>query len=219
MNNTNDQKIPTFRSRIVDVPNQDSKGNYRYTDYRYEVDKRTGEVTDVAYHGDMDQATAELFQKVCSMSIVFGDFFDRTVYDIRVPSLGGNPGQNELRKYGLSFGKINMLIEYELIAPNYNTWYEYKACILDTEKNVANPFQHQGRNWILKPSPERPESNEFRLNGVQLSHVGFQLFHIVEQIPAQQYTKDLKGFFEKQNLQMAEVIIRDRNTGWHIVQR
>ena len=169
--------------------------------------------------GDMDQSTAELFQKVCSMSVVFEDFFDKSVYDIRVPSLGGDPGQNDLQKYGLSFGQINMLIEYELIAPNYSTQYSYQTCILDKEKNVANSFRHQGRYWILKPSPERSESNEFRLKGVQLSYVGFQLFHIVEQIPAQQYSKDLKEFFEKQNLQMAEVIIRDRNAGWHIVQR
>ena len=55
MNNTNDQKIPTFRARIVDVPNQDTKGNYRYTDYRCETDKRTGEVTDARYYDDWYQ--------------------------------------------------------------------------------------------------------------------------------------------------------------------
>ena len=169
--------------------------------------------------GDMDQETAELFQRLCSMSVALEDLFDESIYDLRVPSLGGKPGQNDLQKYGLSFEQILMLIEYDLVTPNYETQYGYKSCILDTKENVGNPFRHQGRYWILKPSPERIESNEFRLAGVTLSYVGIQLFRIIEQIPTQQYTNDLKEYFEKQQLELVEVSIEKRgeNIEWHFI--
>ena len=169
--------------------------------------------------GELDQETAELFQRLCSMSVVFGDLHDKSVYDIRVPSIGGNPGQNDLKKYGLSFREINILIDYELIAPNYSTRYDYQACILDTQKNAASLFQHQGRYWILKPTPERPEKSGFMLYGVQLSYIGSQLFHIVEQIPTHQYTNDLKEYFKTQQLEMVEVSIvrKGQNIGWRII--
>ena len=171
--------------------------------------------------GDMDQSMAKLFQRLCSMSVVIETLVDKSIYDIRVPSMGRDPGLNHLQKYGLSFQQITMLIEYELIAPTYGTRKDYKTCILDKEKNVADPFRHQGRYWILKPIPERSEKSGFMLGGVQLSYVGSQLFHIVEQIPTQQYTKDLKEFFAKQQLEMTEVSIerRGQNIGWRIIQR
>ena len=169
--------------------------------------------------GNMDQETAELFQRLCSMSVVSGNFINKNVYDIRVLSMYGDPGQNDLQKYGLSFRQINMLIEYDLVAPNFDTQYSYKSCILDKEKNAANPFRHQGRYWILEPTPEQPEKREFMLAGVQLSSVGIQLFHIVDQIPTQQYTNDLKEYFNRQQLEMIEVAIRrsGQNIGWQII--
>ena len=50
--------------------------------------------------GDMDQSMAELFQRVCSMSVVLEDIYDKNVYDVRVPSIGRDPGQNELKNTG-----------------------------------------------------------------------------------------------------------------------
>ncbi len=171
--------------------------------------------------GNMDQPIAELFQRVCSMSVVLEDIYDKNVYDVRVPSIGRDPGQSELKKYGLSFRQISMLIEYDLIVPNFSTWHDYQKCILNKERNVVDPIRHQGRYWILKPSPERLDSNEFKLDGVQLSYVGFQLSHIIEQIPTRQYTEDLKEFFAKNQLEMTEVSIerREQNIGWRIIQR
>lgn len=158
--------------------------------------------------GNMDQDIAELFQRFCSMSVVLENLFDKSIHDIRVPALDKNPGQNELQEYGLNFGEILMLIEYDLVVPDHNTWYDYQPCIWDKKKDEGYPFQHQGQYWVLEPSPEQVEKNELRLSGVKLSHVGSQLFHIIEQIPTQQYTKDLKEFFAKQQLQMVEVSIQ-----------
>ena len=167
--------------------------------------------------GNMDQGTAELFQRLCSMSVVLEDLVDKRIHDLRVSSLGGKPGQNDLRKYGLDFSQINMLIEYDLVTPNFNTLYGYQSCILDMKENAANPFRHQGRYWILKPFPEHPKKNGFRLSGVQLSSVGSQLFHIIEQIPTQQYTNDLKEYFKTQQLEMVEVSIEKGGQRWHFI--
>ena len=169
--------------------------------------------------GDMDQETAELFQRLCSMSVVCGDFVDKRAFDIRVPSLDGDPGQNHLQKYGLNFDQILMLIEYDLVTPNYKTQYDYKSCILEKEKNVANPFQYQERYWILKPFAEQEKKNEFQLSGVTLSYIGSQLFHVVEQIPAHQYTNDLKEYFTKQQLEMVEVLMEKKgeDIGWRFI--
>ena len=169
--------------------------------------------------GNMDQTIANLFQKLCSVCIVLEIPFEKDILDIRVPAIGGDPGQNSLSKYGLSFDNLNKLHEYGLIISDYNSRSDYKISIMDKKNQVALPFRHQGQHWILKPSPERPESNEFRINGVGLSNVGKELFHIVKQIPMPQFTQDLKEFFEKQNLQMGEVVIQKANTGWIVIRR
>ena len=169
--------------------------------------------------GEMDQTIATLFQKLCSVCVVLEVPFQKRVFDIRVPSAGGNPGQNSLSKYGLSYDNLNKLHEYGLIISDYNSYFPYQMSIMNKDNQVAIPFRHQGQHWVLKPSPERPESNEFRVNGVALSNVGQELFHIVNPIRTPQFIQDLKEFFEKQNLQMGKVVIQKQNTGWIVIQR
>ena len=41
LNNTDNQNYPTFKARIVETPDQDVEGNYRTTDCRVVVNKRT----------------------------------------------------------------------------------------------------------------------------------------------------------------------------------
>ncbi len=154
--------------------------------------------------GDMDRRTADLFQKLCSVCIVLGVPVEKVIIDIRVPAVGGNPGQNSLSKYGLSFKNLNILNEYGLIISDYNSYNDYHLSIANKNNRVTIPFQYQERFWVLKPSTERAEGNEFRVPGVRLSNVGQKLFHIVEQIPTPQFTQELKEFFKKQNLQMLE---------------
>ena len=154
--------------------------------------------------GDMDRRTADLFQKLCSVCIVLGVPVEKVIIDIKVPAIGGNPGQNSLSKYGLSFKNLNILNEYGLIISDYNSYNDYHLSIANKNNRVTIPFQHQERFWVLKPSTERAEGNEFRVPGVRISNVGQKLFHIVEQIPMPQFTQELKEFFKKQNLQMLE---------------
>lgn len=43
--------------------------------------------------GDMDQKTAELFQRLCSMSVVLENWVDKSILDIRIPSMGEIQGK------------------------------------------------------------------------------------------------------------------------------
>lgn len=153
----------------------------------------------------LDQNIAALFKKFCSVCIVYGVFGisnSEHVIDVRVPSLGGNPGSNVLSKYELGFNQLNLLNEYDLIISDYNSWYDYNLCIVNKNNPVLLPFQYQGKHWALLPLPDRDNKPEFRLSGVALSRVGRELFHIVDQDPIPEYTENLNKFFGGHKLQM-----------------
>lgn len=169
--------------------------------------------------GELDQDTAALFKKFCSACVVIrvsGIPNGEQVFDARVLSLGDDLGSNVPSKHGLGLNQLNILKEYSLITSGdiplatYSlvSVYDYNLCIEYEDNPVPSPFQHQGKYWILSPTPERDNTPEFRLSGVMLSRVGRELFHIVDQDPMPEYTEDLKKFFEEQNLKMIEVRIR-----------
>ena len=156
--------------------------------------------------GQLDQNAAALFKNLCSICVVLENPVDGYVFDARVPSLGGSAGNNSLRKYGLGFFCLNILNEYGLIIPDYNSWYEYNV-IPENETPPDSPrLWHQGRYWdLLIQSPL-----QFRVSGVELSRAGRELFHIVDQDPMPEYTEDLKKFFAQQNLQIVEFNIQNK---------
>ena len=163
---------------------------------------------------NLDQATAKLFQKLCSccvMSIMAGH-----ILDARVPSLGRNAGENALQPFGLSFGELNILNEHGLIISDYNSWYDMKLCIgipapgfdqQNTQQNsiLRAPFRFQDRNWVLAPSDQRELGSEFRVSGVALTQAGKELSKIVECEPVSEYHQALAGFFASKSLVMTEV--------------
>ena len=179
--------------------------------------------------GDMDQTVTVLFQKLCSIcvalenpfdnNIIDENPFDNDIIDIRVPSLGKNPGQNSLEKYGLSYRNLNILNEHGLIIADYNSWSLYQTAIVNRHNVIKLFFRYRGKYWVLMPSSERSESNEFKLYGVKLTNVGRELFHIVKQIHVQQYTQELKEYFKTQQLEIVEVAIErsGQNIGWRII--
>ncbi len=156
--------------------------------------------------GELDQNIAALFKKLCSACVVLGISNNEHIIDIRVPALGGNPGSNDLKKYGLNFSQLNLLNEYDLIISSYNSHSDYNLCIVNESNQILFSFQHQDKHWVLAPLPDwNQNSKEFRISGVSLSHVGRELFQIVDQDPMPEYTEDLKKFFTSQKLQMVEV--------------
>ena len=160
--------------------------------------------------GELDPITARLFKKLCSACIVLEVPGGSHVLDIRVPSLGGNAASNGLEKYGLSFGQLNILHEYGLIIADYNSWFDYRLCMVNKNKQVVLPFLHRGRSWALLPYPERAENHELKLSGVALSRAGRELFRVVDQDPMEDYTEALKKFFEGHKLQMLEINTRSK---------
>ena len=62
--------------------------------------------------GSLDQNIANFFVRLCSMCI-------SQFEDIRVPSMGGNAGNNALQEYGLDFATLNLLNEHGLIISDY----------------------------------------------------------------------------------------------------
>ena len=160
--------------------------------------------------GELNQNDATLFRKLCSICVILEIPTAGHILDVRVPSLGGNAGTNSLSKYGLGFDQLNILSEYGLIISDYNSWFNYQLCIANEDLPVVIPFRHQGRGWVLLPSPEQEKGKEFRLSGVKFSRVGRELFSIVDQDSMGDYTDDLKKFFARQSLQMVEIPSQDK---------
>ncbi len=156
--------------------------------------------------GELDQNIASLFKKLCSVCLVLGISNINHIIDIRVPSLSGNAGSNSLQKYGLGFDQLNLLNAFDLIISDYNSWRDYNLCIVNQNNTILISFRYQGKHWVLHPMLDwNISSNEFRVSGVALSHIGRELFQIVDQDSMPEYTEDLKEFFAKQHLQMVEV--------------
>ena len=157
---------------------------------------------------NLDQATATLFGRFCSVCVSIrpdGIHF----LDARVPSLGGSPGANALKEYGLGFYELNELNEHGLIISEYNSWNDSQICVgiqPDPELSlILIPFTFQGRYWVLEPKEPRNVNQEFRLWGVALTRAGQELSTIVDIEPMDKYMQALVKFFETQNLRMTEV--------------
>ncbi len=162
--------------------------------------------------GQLDQNVAILFKRLCSLCVVHGDPAGKEIFDARVPTLGGNPGSNVLRKYGLSYGKLNILNEYGLIISSYDSWYEYNLLTITDQPPFTLPLWHQGQYWGLFALPGWNKSQrKFKLAGVALSHAGCELFRLVDPDPMENYTEDLKKFLAEQNLQIREINIQNGN--------
>ena len=149
--------------------------------------------------GELDQNTAALFKKLCSVSAGLIDSTSGNIIGFKAIGLENNPlSLHTLEKYGLSVNVLNTLQEYGLTLDSDFTYWHFQKpyCRL----------RHQGRNWVVSPLPRNTEENqELNLYGVQFTSVARELFGLVDQDPMPEYTEDLKKFFAQQNLQMVEI--------------
>ena len=173
--------------------------------------------------GELDEKVAALFKELCSACVVMEfpltkprhiagakglDLYrdpKKNIFDMRVPSLGGDPGQGDLSKYGFGFSELNVLNEYGLITSIYNSSFEYNLFLNKEKFQPIISFRHQGKDWTLFSLPRRDKSQGFKWAGVELSQVGRELYSAVDQHPMDEYTEDLKKYFAGQKLQMVEV--------------
>ena len=114
---------------------------------------------------ELDQNTAALFKRLCSLCIVVENPDDRYIFDARVASLGDDAAQNALSKYGLSFDQLNVLNEYGLIISDYNSWHSYNVYRGNEDNLKFLLFQHQRKYWNLLPLPEEVKNQQFKLRG------------------------------------------------------
>ena len=167
--------------------------------------------------GELDQKVAQLFNRLCSYSIMFPTQSLR-LRDIRVCSLRNNTNSDPLYRFGFSSVELNILKEYNLITPNFHSWYPY-PCVLpkgkilqyffqnerlyikDRKEIFPMPFYHQKKYWVLK-SQNSSADMTLKIFGVALSTVGCELYHIVEPYNTKEYTQALKEYFHKQKLEM-----------------
>ena len=170
--------------------------------------------------GELSENAAILFKRLCSACVVMEfpatkkvpdmrvssrkDGYGQNIVDIRVPSLGGNPELDELSEYGLGFQALNILNEYGLIISAYNSSFEYNLLVDNKSWFPILELLHQEQRWILLPSGERDKIQGLKWRGIELSQVGRELFHIVDQNPMPEYTNALKTFLTGQNLTMTE---------------
>ena len=172
--------------------------------------------------GELDEKAAALFKELCSACVVMEfpltkprhiagvkglDLYrdpEKNIFDMRVPALGGDPGQGDLSKYGFGFSELNVLNEYGLITSIYNSSFEYNLFLNKENSLPIISFRHQGKDWILFSLPGRDKSQGFKWSGVELSQVGRELYSVVDQHSMDEYTEDLKKFLTEQDLTMVE---------------
>ena len=167
---------------------------------------------------DLDPSTAMLFRTLCSARLAFqigivGGYAENLGAEI-VLSLGGNASHNALEQFGLNYNILNVLNEYGLIIPEYDSSirHEFSTHVSEADgslQSISFAFRFQGRSWILIPAYQRQGKQSVELGGVILSISGMELARFVAPEPMPEYEKAVVDFLQQNNLRMVEV---DPNT-------
>lgn len=164
--------------------------------------KGTTSVKALSVLRELDQGTAELFRRLCSMAITrTGD--DSLVVDSFVLSPGGDPGMNALEKFGVSFVDLSVLNEHGLIFSSYKIGDDYTTSIAAQTPQgwqASQPFFYQGQEWVL--IPERDPDQKFTVTGVLLSKAGREIANAIELETVPEYDQALKSYFTTHGLRM-----------------
>jgi len=156
--------------------------------------------------GSMDQPTATLFRRFCSMCITLR--LNNHIIDSRVPSLGTSAATNSLQKFGLSFDSLNLLQEYGLIISDYNSWMDYRPSFGSPAEPVLLPFEFGNEIWGLVKMDEF-QGEEFKVTGVALTRSGKELMKVVTFDADPLFAADLAAWFESKKLKMTRVQLSD----------
>jgi Protein of unknown function (DUF2806) len=158
----------------------------------------------VSLVAQLDGRPAALFRKLCSLSVSLRIPGSNDIVDARVVSLAGQAGQNSLQPYGLRFDFLNVLQEYGLIIPDYNSYMDYQASIA-REGKVSVGITFENRLWGLVHKAPPPIGTPFNLHGVSLSRSGKELLPIVEGVPDDQYRAALKAYLETRGFDLIPI--------------
>lgn len=164
--------------------------------------------------GELDTEAAKVFRRLCSLAISL-----RTagqIVDARVYSLGGNAGANALGDYGLTFDKLNLLQEHDLIISDYNSYMDYRPAICVDGKTVPLGYHYRGQLYGLLSPKDKQWNEPLNIHGVAFSHAGKQLSTIVDIEPElaviSKYTDALRYQFESKQLTILPVQVTPAST-------
>ena len=142
---------------------------------------------------DMTKARAEEFQILCSAAFYRDDGTPFMVFSC------GDPGQNSLEDYGLSFVVLMRLVHHRLIVGELNT----HITIPNEFLGLSLPLRHGGLGWAIQSSMPPEQSPEGRpINGILFTPAGEELSRVVERIPVPNYTAAMLEYMKEQNWDM-----------------
>lgn len=151
----------------------------------------------------LDNQAATLFQLLCSLSVSLRVPGSGLIADARVVSLG-NPGNNSLKAYGLSFSALNVLQEYGLIVAEYNTKLDYQAAVAH-EGKVVLCLVYENEQLALLPKTPTPTKPGIVLTGVMFSQAGRELLSVVEVEPNPAYRAALTAHLDENGFTLGPV--------------
>lgn len=148
--------------------------------------------------GDIDSGVANIFQKFCSCMVVLRDM--KYAYRGCLVHVNDNHLDpiNGLKKYGLGFGELQILTEYELIGPSLNSITTLE------NKNGSVFIEHQDKSWLWQSASDNTPLEKYQVQGTCLSQLGQELATLVENTPQEAYHKDLQKYLERKGIAMIE---------------
>lgn len=151
----------------------------------------------------LDNEAAKIFQQLCNCSISF--HLEGKIYDARVVSFDGSPSSNSLSKYNLHFSNLNILQEYGLIIPEYNSTRPYSTSIANENNVIGNSLCFQNKHYGLIPTDREKYDKELKLTGVGFTKAGKELLSIIPIENVENYRADFIEFLTKKHLRLVEV--------------
>ncbi|MCY4447519.1 MAG: DUF2806 domain-containing protein [Chloroflexi bacterium] len=146
----------------------------------------------------LDQATAKLFRRACSLAIAPGSY--HRVTRVFISGLGKDIGSDGLDNHGFGFGALLRLSEHGLVVPEHNlTWSIEISKVRQTAGSVLTGalVVHQGSRWWISPNQNNKQPNRIELSGVVVfTDIGRELFTVVNIENVPKYTEELMVFLD-----------------------
>lgn len=161
---------------------------------------------------DLDQETAELFKRLCSMCL---SWRRETIAPTLTPPMqrGGLsvPEQLSFDKYGLGARQMRVLREYGLVVPELSLTFDILPLVIDGPEWGTEPFRFQGAWWCFVRCEESSDfepnakSLAIEVSAVAMTRAGHQLASFVETELKAEYAHDFRDYFTERGLKMREV--------------
>ena len=206
-----DDWLESFRREAADR----SQGEMRETFARIlagEIrDPGTFSIRTVRTVGSLSQSTASLFRKAASLRVSMEIMASQDgaaprllVLDARIPSLGGNLGDNHLRDEGLDYGRLIELTENGLLHHDYSSWRTYNVAMPNPQLGgrATIPLVHQDQQWVLVPQPDFRDGSELRIYGAAFTTVGSELLKIVDTERDAAFLEKVRTYLKRQHVEM-----------------